>query len=170
MPTRYATPAPLTVLCSVDQVGMRYRHRLGDNVEIWQTVAGQCCATVCQTFTFATWWDIFRSVSVRRPNHLARYLHQLTFPSSRPVLPQDSSLLPRAMLALRAATVSSGVGVEGSPVAASFCAEAVAMLAGTAATRPADYSCGLCIRPPAISCSHGREGLTHWLNLDLEGM
>ena len=44
------------------------------------------------------------------------------------MLPPDSSLLPLAMLALRAATVSSGVGVEGSSVAAGFCAEALGMI------------------------------------------
>ena len=41
---------------------------------------------------------------------------------------------------------------------------------GTAAVRPAERSFGLRSRPPAISCSHGREGLTHWLNFDVEGM
>ena len=35
---RCTTPAPLTVFCSVDHMGMRYRHRLRINVEIWRTV------------------------------------------------------------------------------------------------------------------------------------
>ena len=83
--------------------------------------------------------------------------------------PLDSSLLPLAMLALRAATVSSGVGVEGSSVAAGFCAEALGMGAGTASARPADYSCGLRIRPPAFSCSHGGEVVTHGLEFGCGG-
>ena len=31
---RCTTPAPLTVFCSVDHMGMRYRHRLRIHVEI----------------------------------------------------------------------------------------------------------------------------------------
>ena len=34
LPARCTTPAPLTVFCSVDHMGMRYRHRLRINVEI----------------------------------------------------------------------------------------------------------------------------------------
>ena len=86
------------------------------------------------------------------------------------MVPQDPSLLRLAVFALQAAAVSRGVGVEGSLLAAGFFAEALGMGAGTAAARPADDCCGLRIRPPAFSCSHGGEGVTHWLNLDLEGM
>jgi hypothetical protein len=63
---------------------------------------------------FLTWVDSYHTVHVRHPHYLVTYLHQLTSPSSYPVLPQDCSLLRLAVFALRAATVSGGVRVEGS--------------------------------------------------------
>ena len=41
MRNRRASPAPLLVLCHVDQVDMRYRHRLQGIVEVCRTVAEQ---------------------------------------------------------------------------------------------------------------------------------
>ena len=107
---------------------------------------------------FLTWVDSYHTVHVRHPHYLVTYLHQLTSPSSYPVLPQDCSLLRLAVFALRAATVSGGVRVEGSLLAAAFFAEALGTGAGTAAVRPADRSFGLWSCPPAIYCSQCGEG------------
>ena len=71
--------------------------------------------------------------------------------------------------ALGNVALSRGMRVEGSPVAAGCFAEALAMGGGTATARPAERSFGLRSRPPAISCSHGREGVTHGLEFGCGG-
>ena len=118
---------------------------------------------------FLTRLDSYHNIHDRTLHYLATYLHQLTSPSSYPVLPPDSSLLRLAVLVLRAAAVSGGVRAEGSRLAAASFAEALAMGGGTAAARPAEHSFGLRSRPPAISCSHGREGVTHGLEFGCGG-
>ena len=70
---------------------------------------------------------------------------------------------------MRAGAVFGGSRVEGPPVAAGCFAEALARGGGTAAARPAERSFGLRSRPPAISCSHGREGVTHGLEFGCGG-
>ena len=82
---------------------------------------------------------------------------------------QGSLLLRLAVVMLRAAAVSGGLQVEGSLAAAGCFAEALAMGGGTAAARLAERSFRLRSRPPAISCSHGREGVTHGLEFGCGG-
>ena len=65
--------------------------------------------------------------------------------------------------------LAGGAQAEGSRLAAGCYAEALAMGGGTAAARPAERSYGLRSRPPAISCSHGREGVTHGLEFGYGG-
>ena len=82
--------------------------------------------------TFLTWVDICRAVRARRTHHLVTYLHQLTWPGSAHVSPQDSSLHRLAWLALRGRAASVAVGVELSLVADGSFTRPLGMAAGSA--------------------------------------
>ena len=70
---------------------------------------GRRITTLIGINRFLTWLDSYHIIYVRHPDYLVTFLHQLTSPSSYPVLPQDLSLLRLAVLALQAAAVSGGV-------------------------------------------------------------
>ena len=128
---RCATSAPLLVLCHVDHVDMRNRHRLPGIVET---------ATVRQTFTSAMRPGIFRVSHACRHHHRVRYRHLHAVPAGGTLCAPTWSLSQLAWCARRSDESDVDLHLEVAPDADDARAPALDMCADRAFPLPAGRS------------------------------
>ena len=137
---RCATSAPLLVLCHVDHVDMRNRHRLPGIVEKCGNLPNGCSATVRQTFTSAIRIGIFRVPHACRHHHRARYRRPHAVPAGGTLGSPTWSVSWLAWYACRSDESDGDLHLEVAPDADDARAPALGMCADRAFPLPAGRS------------------------------